>query len=557
VPRYRHPAIEWVLGHPAAALGLILFAGIMLVPSTFFLCQMESDQLLYYLMAEHIAATGSANASLAVNLHPFVYASGVSYMYAPIMAAFHEFPERIRAIQALNIGLICCCFWLTTKYFRVAAPFADTRVLSWIYGIGIIIDAHWQQSTMVMNSNIVPAIMTVGGFLIAAQTNWTPRWKLAALLMIGGIGLFVKLSLVTIPIAYIASEFIFNEHVRKRTKILAAAGGIVLLTVFSAANYQVIVNYAIGAIDDPRYTVVGVSNDVVWQHLTIITSNLFFSALPGTVFPNLRYIFVDDVNYFTLAFVPHVWSLRLLGALVIGSAIMAGIVYGAWKLRKQRLFELLQLLMCVWIFAFVTNSTGRYLMAFQPLLWVYAAYAALPPLKRLLSNRRQLIAACAVCSVTFLLVEIRMLQLRLQSTNSAMTFPQETNIREVAETYGNTLHYLQQQDPQRTRLLYTSAAGNVESIANAGWGAATDIPMYSAEVGFPQWAAGHRVLAVTSCRKPKCDTSPWIQARLAEYANAGCYDLKIRKQWNNASAFAEVDEFVKRTSCGASESNLK
>ena len=214
---------DWEEGSPEAvtkwailSASLIITAGlaaiVALAPPAFFLSHLVNDQLLYFLMAKSVAQHGTPVVAQAVNLAPFTYAYGIAYLYAGVFKLFVLFEDQIRGIQAINLALIFSYMLLTLNYMAKVVPRLPVILMAGICGTAMLLDSRWLYIATMPNSDIVPALATVAAMFIAhpvfqpRQDDWghvDVTARLVAIAALGGIGLFVKMSLVILPLVFV------------------------------------------------------------------------------------------------------------------------------------------------------------------------------------------------------------------------------------------------------------------------------------------------------------------------------------------------------------------
>jgi len=531
-------------------LAVVLVLVVSSVPVSFFIHQIESDNLLYWYMAQHIAATGSPRTSLQINAPPFVYATGASYLYAVVMALFHDFGARLRGIQFINIAMICTFYGLSIRYLRSAASFANTRWVSLAFGVVLIATMRWQVTVMCPNSDLVPAIFTVTSFLIFTDERISRFRRLLILLCIGTAGFFVKISLIAIPIAFIVAEAVRSIHGDRRITrraIVATTAALALAALVLFANLQFVSYYwagFLGQIDGAGQSL------IPWRHVISSTKNLVFSALPGLIVPNLPYLFIENTRFYSLEFQAHSISALVALGIVIGSVVSTLIILGATRLWRVRPHDFVLFAISVPFFAAVPTSTDRYLLVFTPLAWACVLHALRPAWKHFMANRRVVVSSLAAFLVAVLVVEGRMMVLRQRVDGAGRTSLSTFGyIAQVASIYDDAWRFLDRERADGTRLLYPAIDISYGQFANGEWGAVTGLPLYSLEPGFPRWAKGHQVLLVLTCRRPSCDRMDEIHAFLRQRILPHCYELVPVMRHANPAAEVEIDQLMRTQHC--------
>lgn len=527
------------------ALGAILIGALFALPVSFFLYMQEGDALQYQLMAQSIAKTGTSTTSLAVNLPPFSYAAGTSYIYAPVMLIFHTFATQIRAIQCINVAMIGVFVWLAIRYFQTAVPYANIAAISAIATVIILIDVRWQHTAMVANSDILPAIITLASFLIARNPASSPTRKLATLLFLGIVGFFIKISLLSIPLVFMLVEFRQWRWRIGRREWLSLG---VCLSVVAVAVYvkrDLVGLYANALLHYPGHPLVGIPFGKLAERLGACAANLVFAALPNSVVPNLGYLFLDTVNYQTTAFGPHLLTPMVVIGMVVGMLITAAIAGGAIKLWKSQPFEVALAALCTVIFALIPNSTGRYLLGFAPFFWV-CLLQVLGPTWSSFSMRKKKLGAVALAAIVVLVgaVETKSIAIRGRRGSGVRIDHAWTYVHDVASAYGQALDYLNGQ--RRGEVWLVAPPMGISQFDHGTWSAATGIPAYSMDGILP---ATHNLLLVLSCRRPFCESFGKGRLLIESHLAAICYRIDQTQNWSNNSATVEIDHLVQLDNC--------
>lgn len=539
-------ASSWLPVIAPWCLALILAGGLALIPPAYFLFHLETDSLIYYAMARHIAETGWPYVSHAANLPTVIYASGVSYLYAPAMAVFESYEARIRAIQFINVVLIGITFAMAIRYFRIALSGLNLTVLSVAFGLAIAVDAIWQQSAMKPNSDLLTSVITLAAMLVAADDRRGRLEKSGILLLFGSIGFFVKISLAMIPVAFALTEFLARtpKTPRERAALATCLGAGLLMLLL---NSNLTFHYFWSMLVDPASPYLSVSPSVARLNALTSVVNFWFSALPGTIIPNLRYMFVDNPAYNTLAFSLQPLTLRLLAGLLAGIIISTTVVVGAWRLRKKRTFDLILFVLCIPAFALVPNGTLRYLMPFQPFIWVCLLIVLADLWQRSGRVRIALATFAGAAIIVFAVVEVRMIMLRMAVDARESSRTGRASVGEVALVTGGILGYLRSLPPDTTRLLFEETSADLHTRGT--WSAVTPLTSYSLRNSFPGWMEGHRVLAVHICAAPYCGAYARDWATLSEHLCRFGYGLRSVKSWNADGTMGDIKQIVPQAGC--------
>ncbi|HVF39845.1 MAG TPA: hypothetical protein VM939_08085, partial [Gemmatimonadaceae bacterium] len=120
---------EWIaLALFAGAFVTVMLVVIMALEPAFFYPRLSSDPLLYYMKGMSFAATGRADALLAVNIPPVHYVSMPGILRAPAFWMFDGFDARLRAMQVANVFLVA----LTAAIYSYILSWAVSRSWHWV-----------------------------------------------------------------------------------------------------------------------------------------------------------------------------------------------------------------------------------------------------------------------------------------------------------------------------------------------------------------------------------------------------------------------------------------
>lgn len=347
---------------------LVMAAVVLWIDPAFFYPRLQTDTLLYYLKAKSLVETGSTSARLAINVPPFAYTAMPGVLRAPLILAFKEFDAQWRGMQLLNIPIIASVAvmsayifsWVLPRRFHwlaVAFSFAFTALSPvWIANIfSPLVDGPYAVFSMLA--------LILSMRIVCDNRPFGSRRGLIAVYC--GVFILVFLLRFTGPVLLVFAGTLaygrwHDQPLTARARkllIFGPAAALMLLVVF---NFQAIFG---------RFLIELVSLTVVGNKIGMV-ANLFGVAIPDQILPDFHLGFseppVTDTFYtqFTHTLRDAVWT-------AVGFGISAVVVFGMWRSRAKFLPEILYLLAPLAVLTVMLPSTARYLMSYQPFLWLF------------------------------------------------------------------------------------------------------------------------------------------------------------------------------------------
>jgi hypothetical protein len=188
--------------------------------------------------------------------------------------------------------------------------------------------------------------------------------------------------------------------------------------------------------------------------------NVLAVALPSQVVPTFQLGFLHPpiVAHFhtTFASTPADAAWMILG-LLISACILAG----AWQARRMYLPEILYLLAPLPILGLMLPSTTRYMMSFQPFIWIFMymglAWFGRPYRSRLdvlFRNKAAITAVLALMAGGFVGLRVWKLSGTASESSIAVSVTQAPRyISDVSDTFRGLRSYIESLPPDRTLLI--------------------------------------------------------------------------------------------------------
>jgi hypothetical protein len=347
---------------------LILLVAVLAIDPAFFYPRLTADPLLYYLKGLAFAETGHTAARAAVNRAPFHYVALPGVLRVPFMLAFKDFDNQLRAIQLSNILLVAITATMNAYVLSWAIPRRwHWLAIGWSFGF-MLLSPDWVSNVFAPLADAPYAAFSIGFLILATRALCADRavtsrpWTIFSGAILFTLAFLVKF---TAPFLLAHSGLLAwgrrKLHPVRRRAIQGLAGaaavGVVVLIALSWNTLSVRYLYL------PFLFLRRAS-------LLDIVENLIVSALPSQIIPafNLGFVHqgIDDRYHVSFATSPGAMVL-----MTVGLAISATIVGGMVRYRNRFAPEIAYCLMSISALMLIIPSTARYLMPYQPLLWIF------------------------------------------------------------------------------------------------------------------------------------------------------------------------------------------
>jgi hypothetical protein len=445
-----------------AALYVALMLAILLsLDPAFFYPRIETDQLLYLLKAKALVETGSTKAFNVVNAPPFAYAAMPGVLRAPFMLAFDDFDQQLRGMQVMNVAIVamtaimsaCVLSWALPKQLHKAAI-----VFSFAF---VVLSPDWLTNTFVPLADAPYAMLTLACLLIAVSvmTSGKPVTShvpgIAAFATLFAIAFMVRF---TAPVLFVAVALLArgrwkNAQLSQRARRLVIGiplGALLLLVVLNAQ--AIFGKY----ITEPFHY-------IIFADKTGIGLNLFGASIPSQIVPvfNLGFQLTPPSDDLRPAFgtTPRdaVWT--ALGLLISGIAAL-----GLVRASRRFLPEIAYFLVVLPVLGVMIPSTTRYLMSYQPIIWICFAsgisFLAEPVSKRLSAKQVRILAAAGALAGIAGLVGLRTATTARTAAGAAAASPLERPVQyaaEVASTFRRLREFVEGLPADRALLVSVGA----------------------------------------------------------------------------------------------------
>ena len=512
---------------------LVLVVAVLAIDPAFFYPRLAADPLLYYLKGLAFAETGHTAARTAVNRAPFEYVALPGVLRAPFIVAFHEFDHQLRAIQLSNIVLLAVT---ATLYAYVLSWIVPRRwhwaAIAWSFGF-MLLSPDWVSNVFMPLADAPYAAFSIGFLILATRVLCADRPVTSrpfALLYAGILFTLAFLVKFTAPFLTLHAAFLAagrrRIHPVRRGAIPVAVGaaaiGVAALVALSWKTLRIRYLYL------PFLFLRRAS-------LSGILENVLVSALPTQIVPAFNLGFphqgINDSYHVAFASSP-----RAIALLAVGLAISATIFLGMFRFRSWLAPEVAYCLVSISVLMLIIPSAARYLMPYQPLLWIFfyggASLVAAPVVMSLAATPR----ARAYGWGLLFLVASALVYARSQRVAGA-SIERSTRIpigatrgytSEVATTFRSLRGFLETLPRNRTLLIGT--------LGSTGrWKVISGFDYYRADTALSKAVESHDTYLMVEC------------GALETCQDFTAYDLRLHKELAKYGVFSDSLVFSKAT----------
>ncbi|MFZ1989007.1 MAG: hypothetical protein WAW96_04470 [Alphaproteobacteria bacterium] len=486
----------------AAILVLIAFYAFALsfISPSLVIAKLQADCLNYFTQAQYLARHGTLKGlSFGDGTGLLVYAPIAGYVRAPLFLISHTIDITIRAIQVENVVFLALVGLLSWEYLRLRLPAQFSRAWCLVPFVWLcMVYMPWFYNAYMPASDHIFAVWQLAFIALCLHSEWWLRTAprgiafgllLLVLLVIAAIQKFTALALL----AY--AFVLFVERYRPPLRVVIA-GGLAALAFAGGAFISLSALYM-------TYVHTGIVHGFLGKPIERVVIEIaltfFASFLPAQIIPNFSYIFMR-VGDPTLPLELSKAHLEWIPGILIGFAISAMILRGAWASRRSTRPELAMLFLTVPIYAAVTQGGGgmRYLAYMQPTLLLYFLVGAEPIWKLLqkrLGGALPYLATAAAASTAIVTVA--------SLGTSVMASPVK-NVRDFVRFFSQLDH-----DYSETRKAIDAVAGPHTRfldlvVGNERWNPIAGVTYIRPDLATSMICHGYMVYAELDCDRRNC-----------------------------------------------------
>ncbi|MDQ3244723.1 MAG: hypothetical protein M3Q09_13430 [Gemmatimonadota bacterium] len=515
---------------------VLMLVGLFALDPAFFYPRLSTDPLLYFMKGMSFAETGRAEARLAVNIPPVHYVSMPGILRAPAFLLFEEFDTRLRAIQVANVFLVA----LTAAMYAYILSWAVSRSWHWV-AVGFtytffVLSPWWITNVLAPLGDAPYSAFSALACIIAVTLliSDTPLRRRGALIALGVAAFSVAFLIrFTAPALFLFAGTLAIGRAMKqgapvRRLIIGAAASVTLLLALIAMNWETLSRRYLGE------ALLFLANSDARSMLL----NLFSVAIPAQVLPAFQLGFTaPPLN--SLYTIELGSTVRDVMWACCGGAISAILLLGMWRVRRQFLGEVLYVLAPLPVLMLILPSTSRYLMAYQPFIWMFfsaGVAVAIGPLTAQLRKSRTAFAIIAALSAAAAMTALRANRIAGTENRSALA----VSIAEVPEyavdvaTVFSELRVFLETLP-RERTLLIGARGTP-----GRWKAISDIDYYFPDSALTAVAKQRDLYLLDECgTREYCLTDPdwesFARAPVEEFGRFS-YEMVFKRETSHARA---------------------
>jgi hypothetical protein len=474
---------------------IVLLIGVLAVDPAYFYPRLGTDPLLYYLKGLAFAETGHTAARTAINRKPFNYAAMPGVMRAPFMMMFSEFDTQLRAIQLSNIVLIV----VTAVMFAYVLSWVLPRSRHWIaiaftFGF-LLISPNWVANVFEPLADAPYAAFTMATLILVSRVVASDRpIRKRPVAIVTGAFLFAMAFMVkfTAPVillyvAVLAAGRPRHHAIPRRVKSVAWLSAIAGVALLVYLNWGAIVNRYL---PEPILFLRRASKTGMLLNLTTL-------SIPANIIPVYHLLARDPAHPFRPEFGLTPVDIIFMA---VGIGISLVMFYGMWRTRDRLLPEIIYFLAALPVLTVIIPSTRRYLMPYEPLIWIFFYVGAGVMLRSILKRFKPINVPPAVGLAFALLVAFALLAVRSQrmvGTGSnrrvGITIGQTRGyVVEVSSTFRDLRRFLEALPRERSLLIGGPGAGG-------RWKAISGLNYYSPDSSLNVAARTHDVYVLVEC----------------------------------------------------------
>lgn len=346
----------------------VMLAAVFLLDPAFFYPRLQTDPLNYWLKVQNFVQNGSTAAQWSVNTPPFPYAAMPGVLRAPAVMLFDDFDKQLRAVQIANIPIVGGVALLSAYVFSWCMPRRRHSIVIAVAFTFVLLSPVWITNVFLPLADAPYALFTLAALVVAVRVLCSPvrlsrQWaSIVAFVALFSIAFALRF---TAPVVLVFTALIarghWHEHSLSRRKSIAVTfGAVAIVWVLVQLNHQAIFERYFG--EPLIFLRRGNAGATLLSLLGV--------SLPAQIVPNFVTAFghppaiADYKPIFSTVATDLVW-------LGIGLAISSIMIIGAWLVRQRFLPEIVYVLLPLPVLAAMLPSTTRYLVTYQPFLWIF------------------------------------------------------------------------------------------------------------------------------------------------------------------------------------------
>ena len=480
----------------SALFTAVMLAAVFSVDPAYNYPRLITDQLLYYMKAISFVADGNTTAQTAINAKPFIYAATPGLLRAPFIAAFSEFDDQLRAIQVSNIALAIILGGMSAYIVSWVLP----RRLHWI-GVcfsfaTLLLNPVWVTNILSPLADLPYAVASLGGLIVLnrmALGAEADRRSLALKILFAFLFIVAFGCRYTAPVLFLYGWVLFRQQRAGRgidgASVRYVLLGVGLLALLVAMDIHTIVS---GYLWQPFQFLIN-------SNKSGIVLNTLAVAVPSQIIPGLILLYREPpASLYRPVFGTNPADMVLV---VAGLLITALVVYGMWRGRRSFKAEILYVAMPLPLIASMIPSTARYLLSYQPLIWLFLylgishlALSSVPSRRWLTGLTTAGVVFCCVAAGAVLYIRSSRITGSAKVTISSFSLGESRrHAPEVATTYRSLRDFLESRPRERSLVLGDRAT-------TGQWKVIAGIDYYEPDSALAKIARARDLYMVMSCQ---------------------------------------------------------
>jgi hypothetical protein len=321
---------------------------------------------------------------------------------------------------------------------------------------------------------------------------------------------FTAPALLLVPILLLLGKERRGSKRNPRLTLLVTAAALILIVTFAIVSAPVL----------KYYGKIGMSYIQEGDHIAMVT-NLFALAVPSQLLPSFYGAFAtpplaNDLhpNFFV--------TTRDVVVTAVGILISAVVVIGMISRRRELAPEIAYVIAPLPILLPIVSSTARYLMTYQPFVWLFflagMAMLARPLVSRVGERRAAVVGAgaMAVLLATALVLRVSRVSGNFSRGQPVVSARAATGyIRDVSSTFREARVFLERLPREQTLLVSPAVPGR--------WTAILGLPYYAPDKNLEEVAKTQTLYLITECgtQEPCQDFSAWDSSQRAQVERFG------------------------------------
>lgn len=439
---------------------IVMVFAILAVDPAYFYPRLSTDPLLYYLKGLSFAEFGHTAATLTVNRPPFRYVAMPGVLRSPLMMIFDDFDSQLRAIQLVNVALVGIVAVMHSYILSWVLP-ARRHWIAVGFAFGfMLLSPVWAANVFSPLAEAPYSIFTLATLILTVRVLCSTRGVRREFIALAMAGVFFALAFLvkfTAPALLVFAAALVagrarNHGTSAKKLMVGAVAAVGALGLLLALNWEVL---------SKRYFP-DLLSFIENGNKPGMVFHLLGSAIPSQLIPDFHLAFSQppSMNAYEPALATTTGDLALA---LSGVALSLTVFLGIWRMREKLAPEILYLLCALPLLTMIIPSTARYLMAYQPILWILF-YSGASALARPLTSRVRVTPLMPIAGLVVVMAAatglVALRSARIAGTEAApgasiSIGETRAYVGEVSSTFRALRNYLESLNKERVLLIGT------------------------------------------------------------------------------------------------------